>query len=433
MECCNVIPIGDKLRRLRDKYNLNQDEIVGTDVTRNLISQIENGKAKLTRSTAEIIMSHVKEILNKRNMTPDIDIEYLLESEETQANKILDEFIEELKNSISNNATSVVDTLKQAEEFMLKWDFIDKKIRICELAGDYFYNNNDFYKASVYYENVKCLVNLNMDMVLLVPVLKKLSETYFYIGKYQEGIDVCDYAIDRFPKIDNGYKAGFLFNSSLYYNYMKEYEKSIRFIEELQGILNKDSVEKYIKILLLKASCLYHLKLYDEALKIYGELLEVTPNDDYGHKAIYYNNLSDIYIELEKLDKANEYLNMALEIIPDISMDFDMLPQMHLDIAKRYTKLAQRENTISFLKKALKLAKDFRYSFVVNDILVEFLHISHCEAEIDIKDEFIELVRELGSINDLLLVNILQYFAALNDTNSVIEICEFCKGYLENI
>lgn len=93
MKCSRVIPIGEKLRMLREKYNLNQDEIVGTAVTRNLISQIENGKANLTKNTAEIIVSNVKEILKKNNMILDIGIEYLLEDEESQARKILDEFI----------------------------------------------------------------------------------------------------------------------------------------------------------------------------------------------------------------------------------------------------------------------------------------------------------------------------------------------------
>ncbi|MDT8715337.1 hypothetical protein IAI10_01425 [Clostridium sp. 19966] len=41
---CRVIPVGEKLRRLRERYGLNQDEIVGTDITRNLISKLKIAK-----------------------------------------------------------------------------------------------------------------------------------------------------------------------------------------------------------------------------------------------------------------------------------------------------------------------------------------------------------------------------------------------------
>ncbi|MDT8719226.1 helix-turn-helix transcriptional regulator [Clostridium sp. 19966] len=146
MEIYKVYTIGEKLRLFREKYRLRQEQIVGNDVTRNLISQIENGKAGLTRSTAQIILSHAKEILERDNIHLDVDIEYLLEDEKTQARKILDNFIYELKQLANTNDNAFADTLNEAEKFMLKWDYTDKKIAIYDIAGDYYFKNRLCFK-----------------------------------------------------------------------------------------------------------------------------------------------------------------------------------------------------------------------------------------------------------------------------------------------
>lgn len=423
-----VIPTGYKIKSLRDRYHLRQDEIVGTDITRNLISQIENGKAKLTRSTAEIIINHASKILQEKGMKLDIDIEYLMEDEEAQARIILDKFIAELRELSSNKDASFVDTLKETEKFLVEWDFIDKKIVICDLSGEYFFKTNDFYKASIYYENVKCLMNVNMDMIPLIPVLKKLSSSYFYMGKYKEGIDICVYALDRFPDMDKESKTVFLFNSSLYYNYLKEYEKAIEIIRELDDIVEESFKEKYIKILLLKASCLHHLKKYEEALKAYKKLLEMAPKDDYGNRALYFNNLTEIYIDIDNLQLAGKYLKEAIALIPNIPKDFEARPQFYLEIGRRYLQLKDNKNAFMYIKESLKLAKEFKYPSVINDVLMELVHVS--QEEIDIKMEFMKVVQEFGSFNNLIMISLVQYYSALGDTKTIGELCEFCKGYL---
>lgn len=94
---CQILSSGDKIKLIRKKYGLRQDDIVGEEVTRNLISQIEHNKAKLTKSTAEIIIKNLKEIAKKNNLEMDVTADYLLEDELAQANSILENYVDELK------------------------------------------------------------------------------------------------------------------------------------------------------------------------------------------------------------------------------------------------------------------------------------------------------------------------------------------------
>ena len=48
---------GEKIRKLRSEFGLNQWDIVNSEVSRNFISMIENDKSALTPRVAEIIIS----------------------------------------------------------------------------------------------------------------------------------------------------------------------------------------------------------------------------------------------------------------------------------------------------------------------------------------------------------------------------------------
>ena len=54
-----VMTDGEKIKAIREKYNLKQEEISGKDITRNLISEIETNKANITKKTAEIIIKNL--------------------------------------------------------------------------------------------------------------------------------------------------------------------------------------------------------------------------------------------------------------------------------------------------------------------------------------------------------------------------------------
>ncbi|MDT8715335.1 hypothetical protein IAI10_01415 [Clostridium sp. 19966] len=80
-----------------------------------------------------------------------------------------------------------------------------------------------------------------MEFEPLIQLLQKLSNTYSYMGNLREGINTCNYALDRFPEMDNGKKIGFLFNIGLYYNELKEYEKSLEYINKVINLADSNT------------------------------------------------------------------------------------------------------------------------------------------------------------------------------------------------
>lgn len=156
---------------MREKYNVRQEDIVGGDITRNLISQIEHGKANLTKNAAKIILKNLEKICAEKHIKVDESIEYLMENENFQASKILDDYIKELKDLSIYKDGSFAEKLTKIEEFLAKWNLVDKKIAVFELAGDYFSNVNDLYNSSMYYEKAKALMDASVYTEKLVSMI----------------------------------------------------------------------------------------------------------------------------------------------------------------------------------------------------------------------------------------------------------------------
>ncbi|AAK80444.1 tetratricopeptide (TPR) repeat protein [Clostridium acetobutylicum] len=432
MASYEILSVGDKLKSLRKKYKLNQDDLAGNEITRNLISQIEHNKAKLTRKSAEVMMRNLKRICEEREMPFQEDIEYLLEDERLQAEKILDIYINELKDLSVYKDASFVNKLNEAENFLVKWSFEDKKISIYTLAGDYFCNSNDFYKSAVYYEKARSLININMPSHDVVPIFRKLSMVYFYMGKYEYDIKCCEFALDRFEDMDEEYTAIFLYNSALCYTKLKQYDKSLKRLEKIENMLEKGS-EKYYRALIHKAVCLQYLEKYDESLDIYNKLLiRFAGKNDYENSVIILLNIAEIYVNLSDNEKALEYLKTAERSIVNLDETHPKVPNIYFELGSRFSQLKDLNNAKEYYLKALEYAKKFKYYFVIEDILLELIDIYNKEKISELKKEFFLVTSKLDQINSRLMLKMIKYYTNISDFQSINEICKFSEDFIKD-
>ncbi|WP_084756824.1 helix-turn-helix transcriptional regulator [Clostridium sp. DMHC 10] len=176
MSYCTILSKGDKIKLLRKKYKLRQEDIAGNDITRNLISEIETNKANLTRSTAEAILKNLQKLGTKNHFEIEETVDYLLEDETIQASRVLDDYVGKLKTFMVYRDGDFTATLKEVEEFLVKWSITDKKIIIYELAGDYFGTQNEIDKSIIYYEKALTLVGKLSLSPMLLSILKNYQK-----------------------------------------------------------------------------------------------------------------------------------------------------------------------------------------------------------------------------------------------------------------
>ena len=84
-----VLSIGEKIKQLRMDIGLNQDDLTNDEITRSLISMIENNRRSLTHNTAKIIATTLNQYYS--NLGKHITAEYLLETKPQQAERLIRE------------------------------------------------------------------------------------------------------------------------------------------------------------------------------------------------------------------------------------------------------------------------------------------------------------------------------------------------------
>ncbi|KHD35391.1 hypothetical protein NL50_13860 [Clostridium acetobutylicum] len=428
---CQILSSGDKIKLIRKKYGLRQDDIVGEEVTRNLISQIEHNKAKLTKSTAEIIIKNLKEIAKKNNLEMDVTADYLLEDELAQANSILENYVDELKNLIVYQGGSFYITLKNAEEFLIQWDIKEKKVEIYELAGDYFYIQNDLAKSVLYYEKAFDILDKTSYTKNLLSILRKLSLMYLNSLKYDRSLETCNFALNHFKNMPQEYISIFMYNSALCYYYMGYYEKALDVIDKLE-VLIKDDSSKLVDVLNNKACCFDSLRKFNEAADIYLNILEIlnTNNNLKSHQdLLILANTIDIYIKLDSRDDVIKYFNLLLEKLPSADQNCLYLSTVYFYLYTAFKYLNNLQSAEEYLLKSLNFAKNHKqYSPQERALccLVDFYtELGDFEKLEELKDEAIVLSNSQQKACTSVFYKLLKFFNINNKTETIDKILNF--------
>ncbi|MCR3761188.1 hypothetical protein [Clostridium felsineum] len=431
MSTYEIISVGTKLKNLRRKYRLNQDDLAGNEITRNLISQIEHGKARLTKHAAEIMFKNLKEICSEKNIEIDENIEYLLEDEQSQANKILEKYIEELKVLSVYKDDSFNNKLAEIENFLIKWNLNDKKTYIFELAGDYFVSISDYYKSSLYYEKARALIDMySKDSIGL---FRKLSMVYFYMGNFNQNVKCCEFVLNWFTDISDEYRCIFLFNSALCYTELKDYERAIENFTKIEPMLKDTNKSKYCDILLQKAICFHCLGDYKKSLEINSKLLELLNDDVSEQRILVLINMSETYQKLNDAKKVEEYLNIIRTNVNKISSTSKHLSTIYFDMGKQYKWLKDSTNAEKYCLQSLEIAKKYTHQFLISDIILELIDIyfedGNAEKITEMKNEFFILSAQENKMNPKILVKLVYCYAKLQDLHSIEDVYSYSHKF----
>ncbi|PJI07845.1 MULTISPECIES: helix-turn-helix domain-containing protein [Clostridium] len=434
-----ILSVGSKLKKLREKYNVRQDDLAGGnsgDITRNLISQIEHDKANLTKHAAEIMMNNLKKICYKRHIAVDETIEYLMEDEKSQAGRMLDDYIKDLKDMSVYKNTSFLNKLNEVEDFLVNWNLVDKKIIIFELAGDYFSNTNDFYNSSLYYEKARALMDINVYNEHTISILRKLSMIYIYMGKYDEGIRCCDFALNQFKdNISEKYRSIFIFNSAVYYMELKEYSAALTRLKSLENTIKEINMNKYYEVLAQEGVCLGFLGKHQKALNIFNKVLDFVSKDNIEVYILLRLNIVDAYINLNEVDTAKQYLEDILKDIDSISYVPQQGSKIYYEIGNSYKKINDILHAKVYFMKSLDYARTYKQFSIVRNTLNALLDIciaNDDNKEInDIKDMFLLNVNREQKMDVHFVNKLVEYYLSKKDCKALEEIQKFIGLYMK--
>lgn len=305
--------IGNKIRMLRKKLKMTQDELAGQNISKSYISHIELGKVNPSIAT----LGYIAGKLN----TP---VAFFLQ----------DDIIEEINNDYSS-------LIKQGEDYIEKYDYhsglsvfntlIDKrkKLSLFDLGLVWYYKGFCTFKikgtenAKEYIlKSIDCFEKLlnNLDYNLSDQISKiyiKLAENHYILNNKKSALDYFLKAKKNKDecKINKEDYIYILRNICILYIHFGSFQTAINYLSELVDISKKENLinENIISTYINQATCYYYLEQYEQSLDILNNLLPIFKFLDRNKQ------LCSVYIKIArnflKLEKYTEVLE-CLKIFP---------------------------------------------------------------------------------------------------------------------
>lgn len=257
MICGENMHIGEKIKRLRVAKLMTQSELVGGEITRNMLSRIENGAAQPSMAT-------IKYIAERLNVSPG----FLLADENDEMLYFKSAEMGNIKKAYSNRDYALCREMCKNSE----WSDDELVFILAEstshVAIDEFYHGNLRLAAEIFDEAIEYCSQTVYDTAIIEARIK----CYFdYLSFISPTLDSNDTAIenDRLPLVRESfcvYSYIFLYGESRGY-------QNIPLLGSALELLAGTSYEKHIR-----AKLSIEKKSYDEG---YEELHSLLFNDDW--------------------------------------------------------------------------------------------------------------------------------------------------------
>ena len=301
--------LGERLKQARIEKKMTQKEVAGDFITRNMLSQIENGLATPSIKTIE----HLAKTLNK-------PIAYFMET-------LVDE------NMLSNDGNFI--NIDEALDFFENKNYLDCKNIVDKIIKQIDENNLPSNFRELYYLAWRCNIEIGLKLYL----------NKNYVNAKQLLIDSLSYE-DKTPYCDTSIKMNellLLTKICMYLDQIDEANKYFSLYENLHDEINYQNDSIFIKCELL---------LKDNKVDECKEFLDNKTTPELKSSIRYQFFLSVLYFENKEYENAINSFKGLIE-------HNEITPQMENDInkyiAECYSNTGNYEKAYEFMKKVANL------------------------------------------------------------------------------
>ncbi|HSH34814.1 hypothetical protein [Schnuerera sp.] len=373
----NEITIGQNLKRIRKGLNLRQYEIAGEQVTRNLISLIENDRTPIYHNVATIISKNMNKIIHERGIDIYIQPEDILNPNRYDARKQANFYIEKLQHHLDEKIYDFeLEELNKIETFLNKWNFIDKKVKTYDLLGDIYYNAKDSIREYYYYLKALEVSYEYPYMKRRYKIILKLVYNCILTKKFDEAIRLCNFALSTQDDIPNKYIGVFYYNSGLASYHKGDYSECLEQLIHAKYYVTYDDYREIKRILMLEGICNSKIKNFDGALRSYNKLLKIIGKSETPEEMCStYINIVQVYTEKKDNSNVVKYSNKVTDYIAKIDKNSYQFPRILLSMSYIYYYLNKYETCEKYLNEALTLSVNHEDTTLFPDVfsrLIDF-------------------------------------------------------------
>ena len=325
-----IISAGEKIKRLRLELGINQAALTNDQITRGLISMIENNKRSLTYNTAII----VAEMFNNyyKHVGQKITPEYLMETDIQQAERQINEEIEKMKQLLENpmpgNAASVRAGIERLIDFSKEMNLEFMIGELLKIRGKFYY---DLYQYNVALQDFFLALEYYMregSYDGLVSMYTVIGSSHYHLELYHQALLHYNQAenliINHAELIHNvELRRGYvIYNRMLCYKKTKEYNSVFKELNCFRELNISEEILK-MQVLIVEGNTFRDIANYDKALKIYDSIAN-RPNCSPNISLLVYENYAELYYQAGDYQRSFGYINKALSYAKEANLNYSV-------------------------------------------------------------------------------------------------------------
>jgi transcriptional regulator with XRE-family HTH domain len=377
-----ILSLGEKLKRRRKELNMTLKDLAGDRITPGQISLVESGKSNPSMDLLEYLAN-----------TLNTSIEYLMESEETQAENICAFFENMVEACILNEDLASADQyVEKALYYTEKYNLEYRKAKNLYLRGVIYIRRSEaslaqkaFLTANIIFIKLNCYEDIIFTFLKLGIIalrLKAYQLAYSYFNQAEKVF------------MDNDIGNDFLLGEIYYYiaythHKLENVDKSLCYSRMSKEKFTQMGERKEYAVSLLNAAKLHSekgdinnaLKYSKKTLTVFRELY------DNSYLAEIENNLGKLFYEFDDYEESFLHLNKSREL-REKNKD-SRLSETLINICENYIKKKDVHNSRIILQEIwqslVENGHKARMEYYILKYRVEILENSIKEAEDTLK------------------------------------------------
>ena len=360
-----ILSLGEKIKRKRKELNMTLKDLAGDRITPGQISLVESGKSNPSMDLLEYLVNALN-----------TSAQYLMESEETQAEKIC-LFYENIAEALILNSDLVQaeQNIEQSLYYSEKYKLEYRKAKNLSLRGDIYMVRGDIAAAQQVFLSSNVIFIKNNSYEEIIKTFLKLGKITLELRGYHSASSYFEQAEKVF--IDNDIGNDFLLGEIYYYiGYtcfkLENTERAVKYSYLAQEKFKQiDNKEEYGNSLLLlangyneKGDIANAIKYSNITLKVFYEINNLT------YVSEIENNLGRLFYEFENMEQSFIHLNKAKEIRQK-SNDSKLIDTL-VNICENYIKLKSVSKAKEALKRILEYVEDGNYKVLRQYYLLKY-------------------------------------------------------------
>lgn len=360
-----ILSLGEKIKRRRKELDMTLKDLAGDRITPGQISLVESGKSNPSMDLLEYLAETLK-----------TSVEYLMESEETQAEKICLYFENIAQAYIFNDdLNSGEQYIEKALYYAEKYNLEYRKAKNLYLRAKIFMAKGESAPAQQFFLSSNVIFIKNNSYEDVVNTFLNLGKITYELKAYHSSNSYFQQAEKVFTDNDigNDFMLGeiYYYIAATYYK-LENIEKSISYsflAKEKFGQI--DNKRAYAKTLLLLAEDYNKKADVNNAIKYSKKSLSVFKEvNDLEYMAEIENSLGRLFYEFENIEESFIHLLKAKEIRQK-NKDTKIIETL-ISLCENYIRLKDTENCNKALEEILENIQDGDNKGLINYYLLKY-------------------------------------------------------------